>query len=329
MKKILVVGGAGYIGAHMCKLLAQNDYVPVVLDNLSTGHRGAVKYGPFIEGSIANIDLVEETLATYEIAAVMHFAAFSCVGESVAMPAKYYRNNVENTLRLLDAMIHKKINKLIFSSSCAIYGEPIETPITEKHPQNPINPYGWTKLMMERILNHYDNAYEFKSVSLRYFNAAGADPEGEIGEDHRPETHLIPLLFQVALKQRRALTVFGDDYPTYDGTCIRDYIHVMDLVQAHYLALERLLEGDSGGTYNLGNGKGYSVKEVIDVARQVTGQTIPIEVTAKRFGDAVVLIGSSEKAIRELGWNPCYPNLTAIVEDAWRWHKNNPQGYVS
>ena len=328
MKNILVVGGAGYIGSHMCKYLVNKGYTPIVFDNLVYGHRQAVKYGPFMEGSIGDSKLIRHVFSEYQIEAVMHFAAFCYVGESVTEPAKYYRNNVADTLNLLEAMVEMNVNNFIFSSSCATYGEPVEIPITEQHPQNPINPYGRTKLMVEQILDDFKDAYGLESVCLRYFNAAGADPDGELGEDHEPETHLIPLVLQAALGQRAAINIFGDDYPTRDGTCIRDYIHINDLAQAHFLALEKLLNGQPGGKYNLGNGNGYSVKEVINVARNITGKPIPSKIVERRPGDPAILIGSSEKAIKELGWKPQFPNLDTIIETAWKWHRDHPEGYV-
>lgn len=272
MKNILIVGGAGYIGSYMCKYLANNGYNPIVLDNLVYGHREAVRWGPFVEGSMADSKLLKQIFSKYQIVAVMHFAAFCYVGESVTAPAKYYRNNVADTINLLEVMVEKNVSNFIFSSSCATYGEPVEIPITEEHPQNPINPYGRTKLMVEQILDDFKSAYGLESVSLRYFNAAGADPDGELGEDHRPETHLIPLVLQTALGQRKAINIFGDNYPTKDGTCIRDYIHIVDLAEAHFLALKRLMNGLPGGKYNLGNGDGYSVGEVIETARKITGK---------------------------------------------------------
>jgi UDP-glucose 4-epimerase len=327
MKNILVVGGAGYIGSYMCKYLAKKGYNPIVLDNLIYGHRQAVGWGPFIEGSMADSELLKSIFTEYRIEAVMHFAAFCYVGESVSEPGKYYRNNVANTLNLLEVMIENNIQYFIFSSSCATYGEPIEIPITERHPQNPITPYGRSKLMVEQILKDFSNAYGLKYVSLRYFNAAGADPDGEVGEDHRPETHLIPLVLQTALGQRERIDIFGDDYPTKDGTCIRDYVHIADLAQAHLFALERLINGMQEGEYNLGNGDGFSVKEVIEVARNVTGRTITSRVTKRRPGDPAVLIGSSEKAVRELGWKPQFADISTIIETAWKWHKSHPEGW--
>ena len=327
MKNILVIGGAGYIGSYMCKYLARNGYQPIVLDNLIYGHREAVKWGPFFEGSLADRNLLNRVFSEHEIAAVMHFASFCYVGESITEPAKYYHNNVAATIRLLQMMVEKNISNFIFSSSCATYGEPVEIPITEKHPQNPINPYGRSKLMVEQVLRDFRNAYDLKYISLRYFNAAGADPDGELGEDHMPETHLIPLVLQTALGQREVLHIFGDDYPTRDGTCIRDYIHIDDLAQAHLLALEKLINKVGGGEYNLGNGNGESVKEVVKIAGKVTGKPIATRITERRVGDPAVLIGSSEKAIKELGWRPQFSDLDIIIETAWKWHKNHPNGY--
>lgn len=329
MKNILVVGGAGYIGSHMAKCLSMKGYVPIVLDNLVCGHRVAVKYGPFFEGSISDSKLLQKIFSDYPISAVMHFAAFCYVGESVKEPAKYYRNNVANTLALLEAMVERDIGNFIFSSSCAVYGEPVEIPITEDHPKKPISPYGRTKVMVEQILNDFRGAYGLESICLRYFNAAGADPDGELGEDHDPETHLIPLVLKTAIGQRPRVDIFGDDYPTPDGTCVRDYIHIKDLAQAHLLALERLLTGLPGGTYNLGNAEGYSVKQVVEVCRRITGKEIPASVVERRSGDPAVLVSSSEKAMKDLGWGPEFPDLETIVETAWTWHKNNPNGYDS
>jgi UDP-glucose-4-epimerase GalE len=325
---ILVVGGAGYIGSYMCKYLAKNGYIPVVLDNLVYGHQASVKWGPFYNGSAGDYGLLKKIFSLHNIEAVMHFAAFCYVGESVITPAKYYENNVSATLTLLHTMIDEKVENFIFSSSCAIYGEPIETPINEEHPKNPINPYGRTKLMVETILSDFQAAYDLRFAALRYFNAAGADPDGELGEDHNPETHLIPLVLRAALTNKRAVKIYGDDYPTKDGTCIRDYIHIDDLAQAHFLVLERLLNGEAGGQYNLGNGNGHSVKDVIDVASMVTGKPIPVVFTTRRAGDPSILIGSSGKAMSELGWQPRYHNLEDIIETAWFWHKSHPNGYV-
>jgi len=324
---ILIAGGAGYIGSHMCKYLYQKGFTPIVLDNLIYGHREAVRWGPFYKGNIQDKNLLSRLFLKHEIEAVMHFAAFAYVGESVIDPEKYYENNVAATISLLEVMKENSIRDFIFSSSCATYGEPVNIPISEDHPQIPINPYGRTKLMVEQILDDYHTAYGISYVSLRYFNAAGADPDGEIGEDHNPETHLIPLVLQTALGQMDEISVFGDDYPTEDGTCIRDYIHVNDLAQAHLLALEGLLNNRVGGKYNLGNGDGNSVKQVIDVARKVTGRNIPSKIVERRAGDPAILIGSSEKAINELGWKPQLADLPTIIETAWRWHKEHPDGY--
>jgi UDP-glucose-4-epimerase GalE len=329
MKNILIVGGAGYIGSYMCKYLAKNGYHPIVLDNLVYGHRQAVKWGPFIAGQMADTKLLDQIFTEHPIAAVMHFAAFCYVGESVEDPGKYYQNNVAATITLLEEMLKKNIKNFIFSSSCAVYGEPVEIPITEQHQYNPINPYGRSKLMVEQILQDFRAAYGLEYVALRYFNAAGADPEGEIGEEHNPETHLIPLVLKTALGQRETINIFGDDYATKDGTCIRDYIHIDDLAQAHLLALDRLLNGLPGGQYNLGNGDGYSVKEVIEVARNITSKQIPAKIVKRRPGDPAVLIGSSAKAFKELGWKPQFADLNAIVETAWQWHKTHPDGFPS
>ena len=329
MNNILVVGGAGYIGSYMCKYLSKNGYHPVILDNLIYGHREAVKWGSFFKGSMDDSALPDQIFSEHQIAAVMHFAAFCYVGESVLQPARYYRNNVANTLNLLEFMNKRGVRSFIFSSSCATYGEPVEIPITENHTQNPINPYGRSKLMVEQIMEDFSHAYKSECVSLRYFNAAGADPDGELGEDHNPETHLIPLVLKTAIGKREMINIFGDDYPTKDGTCIRDYIHIDDLAQAHLLALERLLSGLPGGCFNLGNGSGHSVMQLIETARKVTGKTIPSKVVDRRPGDPAVLIGSSEKAIKALGWHPRFPELETIIETAWKWHKNHPNGYGS
>ena len=327
MGNILVVGGAGYIGSHMCKYLSKNGYLPIVLDNLSRGHEKAVKWGPLIEGSISDRNILKRVFSEHRIDAVMHYAAYSYVGESVTDPSMYYQNNLADTICLLSEMVEAEIKKIVFSSSCAVYGEPEEIPITENHPQNPINPYGRTKYMVEQVLDDFGYAYGVESVSLRYFNAAGADPEGELGEDHNPETHLIPLAIQAALGKREEIRIYGNDYPTHDGTCIRDFIHVEDLAESHLLALKRLLNEKGGGTYNLGNGQGYSVREVIDITRRITGKPIRDRVVDRRDGDPAVLVGSSDKAKNELGWNPRFPDLESIVETAWHLHQNHPNGY--
>lgn len=327
MKTILVVGGAGYIGSHMCKYLSRNGYEPVTLDNLITGHQKAVKWGPFYKGSLDDINLVSDIIVKYKICAVMHFAAHSLVGESVKNPALYYKNNVLSTLKLLEVMIKQNVLKFIFSSSAAVFGSPNKTPITETHALNPITPYGWSKMMVEQILNDFKGAYHLNSVSLRYFNAAGADTEAELGEDHSHETHLIPLVLKTALGQQKDIKVFGDDYPTTDGTCIRDYVHVEDLAQAHLQALQQLLDGFEGDVYNLGNDKGYSVKEVIETARQITDQPIPAVITQRRAGDPAILVSSSKKAKKELGFKPSISNLEQIIQTAWQWHKDHPDGF--
>jgi UDP-glucose-4-epimerase GalE len=319
---ILVTGGAGYIGAHACKALARAGYTPVTYDNLIYGHRSAVKWGPLEEGDIANRRRLEAVIDQYKPIAVMHFAAYAYVGESVENPSKYYHNNVAGALTLLEAMRNFGINKIIFSSTCATYGMPQQIPIAEGHPQNPINPYGRSKLMIEWILQDYAAAYGLKYVSLRYFNAAGADPDAEIGEDHNPETHLIPLVLDAALGKRDHVEIYGTDYDTPDGTCIRDYIHVTDLADAHLLALEYLLNGDKSDSFNLGNGNGFSVKEVIATALKITGGDIPYLESGRRPGDPPVLIGSSDKIRKSLGWSPMYDSLEAIIETSWRWHQN-------
>lgn len=320
MIKILVTGGAGYIGSHACKALAQAGYLPISYDNLVYGHRWAVKWGPHEFGDILNRRRLDEVMDQYQPEAIMHFAAFAYVGESMENPGKYYRNNVAGSLTLLEAMRDHQINKIVFSSSCATYGIPIDIPIKEDHPLNPISPYGSSKLMIERILKDFDYAHGIKSISLRYFNAAGADPDCEIGEDHDPETHLIPLVLEAATNKKTHVTIFGDDYDTPDGTCIRDYIHVTDLAQAHVLAMKALDEGSDSNIFNLGNGKGFSVKEVIDTASDITGKRIPFSIGPRRLGDPPRLIGDASKAIRELGWNPRYNELSIIIETAWKWH---------
>lgn len=318
---VLVVGGAGYIGSHCVMELAQRGYDVVTFDNLSTGHRDAVREGRFEHGDMADNARLREVFRRYEFAAVMHFAAFAYVGESVTDPHKYYQNNVANTLNLLSAMREAQVDKFIFSSTCATYGEPAEVPIPETHPQNPINPYGRSKLMVERILSDFEPAYGLKSVVFRYFNAAGADPSGEIGERHDPETHLIPLVFAAA-KGGPRLKLFGTDYPTPDGTCVRDYIHVTDLATAHILGLERLLAGGAGGAYNLGNGNGYSCRQVVESVERVTGLSVPFDAAPRRPGDPAVLVGTARKAIEELGWKPRFADLDTIVDTAWRFHRS-------
>jgi UDP-glucose 4-epimerase len=321
---ILVVGGAGYIGTHAVLALQQAGYGVVVLDNLVYGHRELVETelkAELVVGDMNDRALLDQLFASHEIAAVMHFAAYAYVGESVTEPAKYYRNNVVATLTLLEAMLAAQVKHFVFSSTCATYGTPKTVPIPEDHPQAPINPYGATKLMVERILSDFDQAYGLKSVCFRYFNAAGADPNGRLGEDHNPETHLIPLVLQTALGKRDAISVFGTDYPTPDGTCIRDYIHVTDLATAHVLGLEYLLKGGSSSAFNLGNGSGFSVKQVIEAAEQVTGRSIPVVECERRAGDPAALIGSSERARSVLSWKPQYAGIQEIISHAWNWHQ--------
>lgn len=321
---ILVTGGAGYIGSHAVLALQQAGYEVIVLDNLSYGHRELIEQGlqvKLIVGDTTDRALLDDLFATHAIAAVMHFAAFIAVGESVVEPDKYYRNNVVGTLTLLEAMAAASVKNFVFSSTCAIYGMPKTIPMTEDHPQNPLSPYAASKQMVERILSDFDTAYGLKSVVFRYFNAAGADPQGRLGEDHQPETHLIPLVLLTALGKQESILIFGTDYPTEDGTCVRDYIHVTDLAQAHVLGLEYLMKGGESEVFNLGNGNGFSVRKVIETASQVTGKQILAVERDRRPGDAPVLVGSSEKARQILGWNPQYPDLKEIIAHAWQWHQ--------
>jgi UDP-glucose 4-epimerase len=316
---ILVVGAAGYIGSHMTKYLGRLNCSITTLDNLSSGYRDAVLAGEFVYGDLADTQLLNDLFRRKCFDAVFHFASFIQVGESVQHPIKYYRNNLMNTLNLLNVMQTFAVNKLIFSSTAATYGEPVFTPISELHPQNPINPYGRSKLMVEQILADYEKAYGIKSVCLRYFNAAGADPDGQLGERHDPETHLIPLVLQAASGRRPNIRVFGRDYDTPDGTCIRDYIHVADLCDAHWLALQSLINGGESQAYNLGNGNGFSVQEVIDTARLVTGREIRVVEEARRPGDAARLVADARLARESLGWQPKFSSLRVIIEHAWKW----------
>lgn len=318
---ILVTGGAGYIGSHVAKNLTTAGHRVIIFDNLIKGHREAVLSAKFVEGDLADRELLDRVMQDEQIEAVIHLAAHSLVGESMEKPGKYYENNVSNGLNLLEAMINNDVRNIVFSSTAAVYGEPEEVPITETHPTNPGNTYGESKLFFEKMLKRYDQIHDLKYVSLRYFNAAGADASGRIGEAHDPETHLIPIVLQKALGLREKLYIFGDDYPTKDGTCMRDYIHVEDLAAAHILAVEGLAEGMDSRIYNLGNGEGYSVKEVIDTASEVVGEEIKAEVGQRRAGDPAVLVASSKKIIKELGWEPKYPELKTIIETAWNWHK--------
>ncbi len=319
---ILVVGGAGYIGSHMVNMLAQQGARVTTLDDLSGGHRDAVLHGDFVLGNCGDAQLLGDLLARHQFDAVMHFASFIQVGESVQKPEKYYLNNVAHTLTLLQAMLAHDVKRFIFSSTAATFGEPHYTPIDEAHPQDPINPYGRSKLFIEQALADFDRAHGLRSVCLRYFNAAGADPDGQLGERHDPETHLIPLVLQAASGRRPHIGVFGRDYDTPDGTCIRDYIHITDLCSAHALALRHLLAGGASQNFNLGNGQGFSVQEVIDTARRVTGRQIAIVDGPRRPGDPARLVADSRRAREVLGWQPAYPELQTIIAHAWQWEKN-------
>ena len=321
---ILVTGGAGYIGSHASLALKKAGYEVVVLDNLSYGHREIIEEIVKVElviGDTSDRSLLDKLFSTREIAAVMHFAAYIAVGESVQKPGEYYRNNVASTLNLLEAMLAHGVNKFVFSSTCAVYGMPQEIPMTENHPHNPLSPYAASKDMVERILQDFDRAFGLRSVAFRYFNASGADESGALGEDHSPETHLIPLALLTALKQRKTLYIFGTDYDTPDGTAVRDYIHVSDLADAHVLGLNYLLADGASEVFNLGNGNGFSVREVIETARKVTGLEIPAIESDRRPGDAPILVGSSDKVRQMLGWNPQYTDLSKIISDAWQWHQ--------
>ena len=318
---VLVVGGAGYIGSHMVNELLKDGLRVITLDNFSTGHRDLLPGGMLVEGRLGDAALLDEIFSTHDIAVVMHFAAFSLVGESVADPLKYYRNNLAETTELLDAMKRHGVKHFIFSSTAAVYGEPTEVPISEDHPCAPTNPYGATKLAVERMLADCDRAHNLKYAALRYFNAAGADATGRLGERHEPETHLIPWILKAATGELEQVQIFGTDYPTPDGTCLRDYIHVNDLTQAHLLALEALLSGKTSCTYNLGNATGYSVRDVIEVARKVTGHPIPAVESARRPGDPAVLVADSAKIRQELGWQPKFEDLETMIRSAWDWHR--------
>jgi UDP-glucose 4-epimerase len=319
MTHVLVVGGAGYIGSHMVAFLLEQGCDVTTLDDLSTGFRGAVIGGAFLEANCSDKEVLDPLFAKAKFDCVMHFASSISVGESVVDPSKYYRNNVGNTLALLDVMLRHGTKKFIFSSSAAVFGEPTQVPIDEDHARAPINPYGLSKWMIERVLDDFSRAYDFRSVSLRYFNAAGADPQGRIGERHDPETHLIPLVLQVASGRRNAIKVFGDDYDTPDGTCIRDYIHVVDLCEAHFLAMEYLFRGGAAAQLNLGNGNGFSVRQVIDAAEAATGRRITVETAPRRPGDPALLVADANRARQVLGWQPRFPELDKILQDAWNW----------
>jgi UDP-glucose 4-epimerase len=325
---ILVTGGAGYIGSHAVLALQREGYRVIVLDNLEYGHREFVEdilQVELVVGDIGDRTTLDRLFATYPIAAVVHFAAYIAVGESVTHPAQYYRNNVSGTLTLLEAMVAAGVKKLVFPSTCAIYGMPKQVPMTEDHPKQPMSPYATTKWMVEQILADFDRAYDLRSVVFRFFNAAGANPEGLIGEDHHPETHLIPLVLLTALGKRDSISIWGTDYPTPDGTCLRDYIHVGDLANAHILGVEYLLQGGKSEAFNLGNGNGFSVRQVIDTARLVTGREIKVVECDRRSGDPSILVGSSDKAQKILGWSPQYTDLSKIIGDAWQWHQGRHQ----
>ncbi|SEN48519.1 UDP-galactose 4-epimerase [Mesobacillus persicus] len=326
---ILITGGAGYIGSHSVKYFLDQHEEVIVVDNLQSGHRNSVDVENFYQIDLRDKEALDKVFKKHNIEAVIHFAANSLVGESMDKPYEYYHNNVYGMLCLLDVMKENNVDKIVFSSTAATYGEPKNIPIMEEDETNPTNTYGETKLVMEKMMKWFEKGYLINYVSLRYFNAAGAHQGGYIGEDHEPETHLIPLILDVPLGKREKIYIFGDDYPTEDGTCIRDYIHVMDLASAHYLALEYLRNGNSSDIFNLGNGNGYSVKEVIDVARKVTEHSIPVELKERRAGDPAVLIASSDKAQKVLGWKPEFNSLEKIIKDAWNWHRNNPEGYSS
>ena len=325
---VLVCGGAGYIGSHTVYELIERGHSVVVVDSLIKGHKAAIhNEAKFYLGDICDEEFMDRVFRENQIDAVIDFAAFSLVGESVNEPFKYYENNVYGTLKLLEAMERADVKKIVFSSTAATYGEPENDIIVESDKTNPTNPYGETKLTVEKMLKWADNAYGIKFVALRYFNAAGAHISGKIGEDHSPETHLIPIILQTALGQREKMFIFGDDYDTPDGTCVRDYIHVTDLADAHIKALEKLFRTNESGIYNLGNGKGFSVKEVIEKAKKITGKDFKVEIEARRSGDPSTLIASSEKAIKELGWQPKFNTLDKIIETAWNWHKDHKNGY--
>jgi UDP-glucose-4-epimerase GalE len=327
-KAILVTGGAGYIGSHACKALAKAGFTPIAYDSLVYGHREAVRWGPLVEADLADRAVLAETLRRYEIAAVMHFAAFAYVGESMTKPELYFNNNVVNTIGLLDALLAAQVRHIVFSSTCATYGTPDTVPITEETPQRPVNPYGETKLMIERALHWYGQAHGLRYAALRYFNAAGADPDGEIGEEHDPETHLIPLILDAAAGKRAEIGIFGIDYPTPDGSAIRDYIHVQDLAEAHVAAIAHLAAGGESIALNLGTGSGHSVREVIDAAERITGRHIPRRETGRRPGDPAALVADAGKARRAIGWTAKVSDLDSIIGTAWRWHQRPIAAHV-
>ena len=327
MRNILICGGAGYIGSHCARIMREAGYNCVIFDNLSEGHRQAVKDFTLVVGDLSDTALLKETIRKYDINGVMHFAAFALVGVSVKEPIRYYQNNIGGTASLLDTMRQTGVTRIVFSSTCATYGEDVPVPITEDVPQRPCSPYGESKLVVEQLLKRCDDAYGIKSAALRYFNAAGAMPDGSIGEDHMLETHLIPLTLREALLNKGDLRVLGTDYPTRDGSCVRDYIHVLDLASAHLKALQYLENGGETDAFNLGTGVGSSVLEVIEAARAVTGIDIKYEIAGRRAGDPPTLVASAEKAKRVLGWTPGCSDLAKIIKDAWSWHKSSPNGY--
>ena len=327
-KNILVTGGAGYIGSHACKNLSAAGLTPITLDNLVYGHEWAVKWGPFIKGDLAEKELIRETMREYDISAVMHFAAYAYVGESMDDPGKYFRNNISNTINLLDAMVETGVQNIVFSSTCATYGVPTQVPISEDHPQRPINPYGESKLFIEKALRWYGVAHGIRSCALRYFNAAGGDPDGEIGEAHDPETHLIPLVILAALGQRPNVKIFGTDYDTLDGSAVRDYIHVTDLAEAHVCAINQLLDGGESRFLNLGTGSGYSVKNIISTVERVSGLTVNAIEAPRRAGDPPILVARPGAAGEALSWTPRYSDLNTIVATALNWYKKHHVGQV-
>jgi UDP-glucose 4-epimerase len=324
---ILVIGGAGYIGSHMLKVLRESNEPHLVFDNFETGHRQALQGSRFVEGDLRKPADIRAAIEANGVHTVMHFGAYIMVGESVQKPAEYYENNFVGVMNLLQAMRDCGVLQLVFSSTAAVFGEPQYVPIDEDHPKDPTSPYGDTKLAVERLLAAYDRAYGLRSVCLRYFNAAGADPEGVLGEDHDPETHLIPATILAAMGKTPGLKLFGTDYDTPDGTCVRDYVHVMDLAQAHLMALRHLNAGGESRQYNLGNGKGFSVREVIDTVAAVMGRDVPQELAPRRAGDPATLIASSDRIRTDWGWSPKYPELATIVAHAWAWRERNPNGY--
>lgn len=319
---ILVCGGAGYIGSHMVKMLVNKGYNVIVFDNLSTGHREAIRWGSFIKGDLIDETALHSLFQSHSIDAVMHFSARSLVGESMTSPHSYYRNNVIGTFNLLEAMRKNNVTQIVFSSTAAVYGDPAQKQIDERHPLAPINPYGQTKLMVEHMLKDYAQAYQLNSVSLRYFNAAGADPEGIIGESHCPETHLIPNILESVIHSQKTLTIFGNDYDTADGTCIRDYIHVQDLCAAHLNALQFIDKNPGPHAFNLGNGNGFSIMAVLQAAEAITGRTISYEISKRRPGDPSILVADSTRARQQLAWIPEFVRIEEIIETAWKWHTN-------